>query len=105
MYFPEMNKKIDSRHIAFHVLVAIYFIWAIIFSALIGMTIANFFSKVSASIVPMLETWLLLNFVMGSVLFMVIKLFRQKVVIMKAIRWSYFTLAITAIVIVIIART
>ena len=99
-----MNKKVDRRHIAFHILVAVYFIWAVIFSALIGMTIANFFSKVSAGIVPILETWLLLNFVMGSVLFMVIKLFRQKVVIMKAVRWSYFSLAIAATAVVIFAR-
>ncbi|WP_294822441.1 hypothetical protein [uncultured Flavobacterium sp.] len=86
-------KRFDSRHIAFHILVALYFIWAFVFAALLAMAMSNAVEPRIAPLSEILPMWILMNLAMGSALFLVIRLFRSKEVIIKTVRLSYIVLA------------
>ena len=98
-----MKRHIDKKHIAFHVLVAVYFIWALIFCALLGMAIASYTTR-QAGVANVLGNWLLANLLMGSLLYLVIKMFRHKSGVLKAITISYFALATLSIIAQVIIR-
>lgn len=90
-------RKIDGKHLAFHVLVALYFIWVAVFVILISLAIAN----VSAAGSPLLDkafmTWILVNFLTGSALYIVIRMFRHNTMMVKIITYSYIFLALAGI--------
>ncbi len=94
-------KRFDVKHTAFHILVAIYFIWAIIFAVLLAMAISNTVDPRSAALAGMFPVWILMNLVMGSALFVVIRLFRNDNVVGRAVRVSYIALAAGAMAIMI----
>lgn len=98
-------KKVDYRHIAFHVLIALYFIWAVVFTALIAMAVINVYSLASPQIVSAFMLWILFNLIMGTALFVVIRLFRSKKVVGKIVFYSYFLLALASLVIVLWVRS
>ena len=99
-----MKRKIDKKHIAFHVLVAVYFIWALIFCTLIGTAITAY-STGKLELANILGNWLLANLAMGSLLYIVIKMFRYKTRLLKGITVSYFVLATLSIIAQVIIRT
>ncbi len=82
-------KKIDYKHIAFHTIVAFYFIWFIVFTILNIIALINFFGAMDSILNDMLITLILLNFFMGAALFFVFKLFRNRSVLNKIIKYSF----------------
>lgn len=99
-----MKGNIDKKHVAFHVLVAVYFIWALVFSALIGLAVANTYGMENPQMSIILGNWLLANLAMGSLLYIVIKMFRYKTTLLKAITVSYFVLATISIIAQVVIR-
>jgi hypothetical protein len=90
-------KRYDIRHTAFHILVALYFIWAFVFAALLAMAISNTIAPRNYELAGMFPMWILMNLVMGSALFVVIRMFRSREVISKAVRVSFIALAAAAL--------
>ena len=95
-------RKIDGKHLAFHVLVALYFIWCAVFGVLIGMAVANAFGANNPALAGAFMTWILLNFFMGSALFVVIRMFRYATLLVKIITYSYILMALAGIAAVVI---
>lgn len=95
-------KKFDSKHLAFHVLVALYFIWIIVFGVLMYMAIANAYGPANKNLTQLFTEWIFLNLIMGSVLFMVIRVFRNRTVLNKIILFSYILMALASIITVVI---
>ena len=90
-------KKFDGRHFIFHVLVALYFIWVVVFAALISMAMANISGADSPLLDKAIMTWILVNFLTGSALYIVIKLFRYTTMLVRIITYSYIFLALAGI--------
>lgn len=85
-------------------LVAVYFIWAVVFCALIGMALANTYGTGNLLMANILGNWLLANLAMGSVLYIVLKMFRYKSALLKAITISYFVMATVSVIAQVIIR-
>lgn len=82
--------KIDFKHTAFHVLAAIYFLWCIVYSALLFMAASNALSEFpNLHLNNIFLLWIILNLIMGTVLFIVISLFRNRTIISRVILYSY----------------
>lgn len=86
-------KKIDVKHILFHILVALYAIWVVVYGILLSMTFANAITHGANPLSRVLAMWLLLNLVMGTALFIVIRLFRRASPINKFVLYTYFIMA------------
>lgn len=95
-------RKIDSRHIAFHVLVALYFIWMAVFSVLMGMALANAYGKQDPTLALLFTKWISMNLIMGSALYISIRLFRNRTLLDKIIMGSFIFMAIASIVVVML---
>lgn len=95
-------RKIDYKHIAFHTLSAIYYIWIAVFCVLIAMALGNVYGGGSASLSRALLMWILLNIVTGSALFLVLRQFHPRAVVRRFILHTYLFMAVTAIVSVIV---
>jgi len=95
-------RKIDSRHIVFHVLVALYFIWMVVFATLLGMAVFNAYGRADATLTVLFMEWISINLIMGTTLFVVIRLFRNRTLLDKIILYTYFFMAISAIVVVLL---
>lgn len=96
-------KKIDFKHAAFHVLVAVYFLWLIVYAVLAFMALSNAYGAVNPALNDVFFLWLVLNLFMGSVLFMVIRLFKSKSLLNRVIFYTFIFMlgaAITTIFIV-----
>ncbi|MCW4467424.1 hypothetical protein OGH69_00455 [Flavobacterium sp. MFBS3-15] len=90
-------KRFDVKHTVFHILVGLYFIWAFIFAALLAMAISNTVEPRNSELTGMFPVWILMNLVMGSALYVVMRMFRSKDVINKAVRVSFIALAAAAL--------
>lgn len=90
-------KQFDKKHMAFHILVALYFIWAFVFAILLAMAISNAVGAQYPAMARIFPMWIFMNLLMGSALFVVIRLFRTRDVINKAIFFSYIALAAGAL--------
>ncbi|MDV6167932.1 hypothetical protein R1T16_05815 [Flavobacterium sp. DG1-102-2] len=95
-------RKIDNRHIVFHVLVALYFLWMAVFGSLLGMALFNAYGNADAVLASLFTNWIFTNFIMGLILFLVIRLFRNRTLLDKIILYTYFFMAISAIVVVLL---
>ena len=96
-------KKIDSRHLAFHILVALYFIWITVFSILLAMALINAYgTKNNPSLSILFMEWISTNLIMGSALFIVIRLFRNRTLLDKIVLYSFCFMAIAAIAVVLV---
>lgn len=96
-------KKIDSRHLVFHVMVALYFIWIVVFGILLGMALVNAYGNNTNQAVGMIFVeWIVANLVMGSALFIVIRLFRNRTLLDRIVFYSYCFMAVSAIATVLI---
>lgn len=90
-------KRFDIKHTAYHILVALYYIWAFVFAVLLAMAISNTVGVGNAGLAGMFPVWILMNLVMGSALYVVMRMFRSKEVINKAVRVSFIALAAAAL--------
>ncbi|KGO92863.1 hypothetical protein [Flavobacterium subsaxonicum] len=98
-------KTYDVKHIAFHVLVALYFIWLPVFGVLLAFALTNTLDAESLSLSKIFLTWIFLNLLMGSALFAVIQLFQKKDLLAKIIRFSYMAMAVISVTITVIIVT
>ena len=97
-------KKFDSRHLVFHILVSLYFIWMVVFCILLGMAMFNTSKNADVTLAALFMQWIFTNFIMGSVLFLVIRLFRNRTLLDKIILYSYCFMALTSIAVALIIR-
>lgn len=95
-------RKIDSKHIAFHALVALYFIWVVVFSTLLGMALVNAYGPHDVTLTFLFTKWIFMNLITGSALYIVIRLFRNRTLLDKIVLWSFIVMAIAAIVVVVL---
>jgi len=92
------------KHIAFHVLVGVYFMWLVVFGALITMAIINEFGQQNYELSRAFIVWIFFNLVMGTVLFIVIRLFRNSGLLNKLILYTYYFMAAATVTTVLIIR-
>ncbi|MXN89917.1 hypothetical protein GR160_01645 [Flavobacterium sp. Sd200] len=90
-------KNLDLKHLAFHVLVGLYFIWLAVFGILLYITFDSILANSNENASRLLLMWVSLNFVMGTSIYMVIRLFRNRTVLAKVIFYSYAVVAIIAV--------
>jgi pheromone shutdown protein TraB len=95
-------KRIDVKHIAYHVLVGVYFVWLLVFGALIAMALLHALGNGNRELSKILMMWMFFNLVMGTVLFIVIRLFRTNNILSRIILYTYCLMAIAAITSVLI---
>ena len=93
-------RKIDSKHVAFHTLVALYFMWVVVFGVLMGMALANAYGPHDITLMFVFTKWIFMNLIMGSVLYIVIRLFRNRTMLDKIVFWSFIFMAMASIVVV-----
>lgn len=87
-------KNYDLKHIAFHVLVILYFVWFVVYSVLIGMGLLNVYNIKNDSLENVLLLMILFKFISGSLLFLIISYFKSKTTLTKVIRCSYILISI-----------
>jgi hypothetical protein len=97
--------KIDTRHIVFHILIALYLIWIVVYAALLAIAIINVFGSDNIALTRVFMLWIFLNLLMGSVLFIVIRLFRNKTILNRLVLYSYCIMGAASIITVIIIRS
>lgn len=96
-------RKIDSKHIAFHTLVALYFIWMAVFSILMGMALTNTYSNATNPyLTNVFVQWIYLNMIMGSALYISIRLFRNRTLLDKIVLGSFIFMIIAGVVVVML---
>jgi len=91
-------KNYDLKHIAFHVLVGLYFIWLMVFAVLLSMGLGHANSNGSIELSKVYLLWIFLNVFMGTSMFIVLRLFRNKTLLGKIITYSYCIAVIAAAV-------
>ncbi|MFP9113763.1 hypothetical protein ACLI1A_07455 [Flavobacterium sp. RHBU_3] len=94
-------KQIDAKHLAYHTLLGMYFLWLAVFSTLLGLFVNNVLEHNFGQICKLLLLWILLNSVIGTSLYMVIRLFSKKGWLYRFVLFSY----IVAIVVCVAAIT
>jgi hypothetical protein len=95
-------RELDVKHVAYHILVGLYFIWLAVFTVLIALTINSTFYMGSTALSKMLLLWILLNLVIGTSLFAVIRLFGRRQKLGKVIVYSYYVMAAAAVTTVLV---
>ena len=98
-------KKIDVKHIAYHVLVGVYFVWLLVFAALITMALINVYGEGNSSLNRVFVLWIFFNLVMGTVLFIVIRLFRHQSLLTRIILYTYYFMAAATLSSILIMRS
>ncbi|WP_116789025.1 hypothetical protein [Flavobacterium psychrotrophum] len=96
-------REFDLKHLAYHVLVSLYFIWLPLFCILIGLQINSKMSAQNGGMDKILLLWIFLNLVIGTSLFSVLRLFGLSERLGKIISYSYCILAVVSIVTVMFA--
>lgn len=102
LYKDFKMKEIDVKHIAYHVLVGLYFVWLLVFGALITMALINAFGKANYELSRAFVLWMFFNLVMGTVLFIVIRLFRQENKINSIVFYTYYFMAAATVTSILI---
>lgn len=97
-------KEIDYKHIAFHIIIALYFIWLVVFSTLVVMILINTFQAANSDLNNIFATMLLLNVLMGTALYLVFRLFKAKSLVSKIINYSYGILMFLSVATLIIIK-
>lgn len=95
-------KAIDYKHVAYHVLVALYFVWFVVFACLLAMALVHYLNNGNHALSRALVLWMLFNLVMGTVLFIVIRLFRKSNVTGRIILYTYFLMAASCVTVMLI---
>jgi hypothetical protein len=92
----------DVKHIAYHVLIAIFFIWVIVYAALLYLTLNNYYAGGNPQLSTIALSWIALNFFMGTALFIVIRQFRKQTTLSRIIFYCYFFMAAASLTTVLI---
>ncbi len=90
-------KRYDLKHVAYHALVAIYFIWFAVFAVLLVLALNNHYGALNMQLTKILLTLIFLNLFMGTALFLVIQQFRRRSVLSRLIFYSYFFMAAASV--------
>lgn len=90
-------KVVDKRHLVYHVLVALYFVWLIVLGGLLAMAFLNYSNYGSYQLTRAIKLWILFNLTMGTLLLAVIRLFRKAGHLSRIIFYSYFIMVILTI--------
>lgn len=93
-------RQIDAKHLAYHTLIALYTIWLTVFSVLLGITIYTQLFYTGNALDRILLLWISLNFVIGTSLFFVLRLFGKYGMLQKFIFYSYLTLLLSSVAII-----
>jgi len=91
-------KNYDLKHIAFHVLTGLYFIWLLVFGVLLSMSLNHTFGAGNPQLSKIYLVWIFLNFIMGTSIFMVLRLFRNRTLLGRIIRYSFWAVIIAAVI-------
>jgi hypothetical protein len=95
-------KTYDIKHIVYHVLVAIYFIWFIVFGILQVFALHSFYEGFNLQLKKILFTWIFLNLFMGTALFIVIWQFGRKAMLWRIIFYAYWFMLASSVTTVLI---
>ena len=90
-------KNYDLRHVAYHVLVGLYFMWLVVFGILLSMALNHTFAEGHTQLSKVYPVWICLNFIMGTSVFIVLRLFRNRTFLSKVINYSFYMVIIAAI--------
>lgn len=89
-------------HIAYHALVALYFIWFVVFAVLQIMALNNYYGGANPQLNKILLAWILLNLFMGTALLIVIQKFGRRLLLSRVVFYSYFFMAASSVTTVFI---
>lgn len=90
-------QKLDIKHIVFHTLIAVYFIWLVVYASLITIALINAFGNGDAALAQAFTVWIFFNLLMGSILFIVIRLYTISPLLNRILLYSYCGIATAAI--------
>jgi len=90
-------RQLDIKHVAYHILISLYFIWLPVFCILLGLAICATMYAANIQLGKVLLLWIFLNLVIGTSLFAVLQLFGLKRKINKILLYSYFTMAAASV--------
>lgn len=93
--------KVDSKHIAFHVLAALYFIWLPLFTALVSLLFYNIYNAYDCTVIYALLPTLFTNLIMGALLMFVLRLFKSHPKLTSFVRISYYIILSFSLICVI----
>lgn len=96
--------KIDLKHIAFHIIIALYFIWFIVFIILNIITIVGSYKNINSDVSNSLSNLITLNLIMGTALYIVIRMFRKHTRLTKTIKYSYLFIVLTSVLSILIIK-
>ena len=97
-------KRYDLKHIIFHILIALYSIWVLVYSALIAIVLINTFGPTTIEMKKAFMVWIFLNLLMGSLLFIVIRLYSNRTIINGLVLYSYFIMCAAAVTTVLLIK-
>lgn len=96
-------KELDVKHLAYHVLISLYFIWLPVFCILLGLAICTTVYTADLHLGKILLLWVFLNLVIGTSLFAVLRLFDVRRRLDKVVSYSYYIMAAASVTTVMIA--
>ncbi|KGO84891.1 hypothetical protein Q765_19180 [Flavobacterium rivuli WB 3.3-2 = DSM 21788] len=91
-------KNYDLKHVAYHILVGLYFMWLVVFGILLSMGLNSAFGGGSLQLLQIYPVWISLNFIMGTSVFVVLRLFRNRTFLSRIINYSYYVVIIAALI-------
>lgn len=95
-------RELDVKHLAYHVLVGLYFIWLPVFIILIGLAINSSVYMGNMQLSKIILLWIFLNLVIGTSLYAVIRLFDWRRRLGRVITYSYYAMAVACITTIMI---
>lgn len=84
-------KGIDLKHLVYHVLIGLYFVWLALFGVLQYIACTAALADKNSGLARIVLLWLLLNLVLGTTLFLVLRLFNKKNLLQRLVQYSYYT--------------
>ncbi|MCR5862947.1 hypothetical protein LRS05_12735 [Flavobacterium sp. J372] len=104
MLFDVLNymNKIDTKHIAFHVLAALYFIWLPLFTILLSLLFYYIYEDYNTIIITTVLPTLFINLIMGALLMFVLRLFKSHLKLIFFVRISYYIALCFSIISVVV---
>lgn len=84
-------KGIDLKHLVYHVLIGLYFVWLALFGVLQYFACTKALADKNSALAGIVLLWLLLNLVLGTTLFLVLRLFNKNNRLQRLVQYSYYT--------------
>ncbi|OYQ32086.1 hypothetical protein CHU92_14510 [Flavobacterium cyanobacteriorum] len=104
VFYSNTMKNLDTRHIIFHILIALYMLWLVVYGILLYITLHNASGNGNPSLNRALMLWVFFNLLMGSILFIVIRLYRNKTVLNRLVLYSYCFMGAATVVILTVIK-